>query len=388
MLHAALECRSERYVKINGAAPADPRDNIAGLYRCADGWVRLHTNFPHHRDGVLALLQCQHDREAVAAALQNWRATEFEQAASDRGLVVAALRRFEQWDDHPQAAAISALPLFSIERVGEAPPLVLPTGARPLEGIRVLDLTRVIAGPVCGRTLAAHGADVLAISAAHLPSIEPLVMDTGRGKRSGRLDLRQEADRTRLATLVGNAHVFVQGYRPGGLDERGFSPQALAQRQPGIVYVSLSAYGHAGPWAGKRGFDSLVQTATGFNHAEAQAAQREAPQALPMQILDHASGYLMALGAIAALHRRMTEGGSWLVRVSLAQTAAWVRNLGRVDNGFDCAEPAIDALESLFETGPSGFGDMTALRHAAHLSATPARWTLPSVPLGTHPASW
>ena len=179
--------------------------------------------------------------------------------------------------------------------------------------------------------------------------------------------------------------VFVQGYRPGGLQQLGYGPQELAAQRPGIVVVSLSAYGATGPWATRRGFDSLVQTATGFNHAEAQAFGSGPPRALPMQILDHASGYLMALGACAALQRQISEGGSWQVQVSLARTAHWLRGLGRVEGGFGAAKPD---FAPYVETVHSGFGALTALRHAAQLSATPASWPRPSMPPGSHALAW
>ncbi|WP_197340590.1 CoA transferase [Ralstonia solanacearum] len=400
MHHAALEFCSERYFRIDGQLPPEPWDKIAGLYRCGDGrWVRLHTNFPHHRDGVLRLLGCTHDREAVARALAGWQALAFEDAAAETGLVASAARTFDEWDRHPQGVAVAGLPLVTLERIGDAPPEPLPPHGqrgqgdegdeeRPLSGVRVLDLTRVIAGPVCGRTLAAHGANVLLVTGPHLPSIPPLVIDTGRGKRSARLDLRDAADADRLRALLGEADLFVQGYRPGGLAALQFGPQQAAALRPGIVYVSLSAYGHAGPWAGRRGFDSLVQTAAGFNWAEAEAAGETGPRPLPAQALDHAAGYLMAAGAMAALARRITEGGSWHVRVSLAQTAHWLRGLGRPSHGLDAADPRYEDIGAWLETAPSGFGALTALRHAGQLSDTPPRWTLPAMPLGTHAATW
>jgi crotonobetainyl-CoA:carnitine CoA-transferase CaiB-like acyl-CoA transferase len=352
--------------------------------------VRLHTNFPHLRDGVLRLLGCDYDRAAVAAALKGWHAEAFETAAAEAGLAVTAMRSFAEWDAHPQGKAVAALPPLIIERIGEAPPRPLPShGPRPLSGVRVLDLTRVIAGPVSGRALAAHGAEVLLITAPHLHAVAPLVIDTGRGKLSARLDLREPAGRDQLRALVGGADVFVQSYRPGALAGRGFAPEALAALRPGLVCVTLSAYGHVGPWAARRGFDSLVQTASGFNHAEAEAAGvTDRPKALPCQALDHASGYLLAFGTLAALLRRAEEGGSWLVRVSLAGTGRWLRELGRVEHGFDCADPGQDAVADLLETGPSGFGRLTAVRHAAHLADTPAHWARPSVPLGTDDPEW
>ena len=287
--------------------------------------------------------------------------------------MVTAQRSFEEWDRHPQGIAVGALPVFSIERIGEAPPQPLPQAARPLGGVRVLDLTRIIAGPVCGRTLAAHGADVLLVTAPHLPAIEPLVIDTGRGKLSCQIDLRDAAGQATLHALARDADVFVQGYRPGALPSLGFGPEQMARLRPGIVYVSLSAYGHVGPWAGRRGFDSLVQTATGFNVAEAQAAGTDRPKPLPAQALDHAAGYLMAFGAITALARRCTEGGSWHVRVSLAQVGNWLRRLGRIEQGLACDDPSFDDVRDLLEEQDSGFGRLTAVRHAWSPTLSPRK---------------
>ena len=389
MRHAAIEFRSERYFRVDGRAPAELWDKIAGTYRCGDGrWVRLHTNFPHHRDGLLALLACDYDKASVQEALLDWRAEEFEEAAAQAGLVVTAKRSFEEWDHHPQGIAVATLPVFSIERIGNAPSQPLPTAPRPLGGVRVLDLTRIIAGPVCGRTLAAHGADVLLVTAPHLPAIEPLVIDTGRGKLSSQIDLRDAVGQSTLRALLRDTDVFVQGYRPGALQSLGFGPEEVAQVRPGIVYVSLSAYSHVGPWADRRGFDSLVQTASGFNEAEARAAGTDQPKPLPAQALDHAAGYLMAFGAITALAHRCTEGGSWHVRVSLAQTGKWLRQLGRIEQGLSCDETSFDDVQDLLEEHDSGFGRLTAIRHAAQLSETPARWARPSMPLGAHLAAW
>ncbi|KAK86243.1 CoA-transferase family III protein [Bordetella holmesii CDC-H572-BH] len=382
MLQAAQECRG--HFTINGVAPPQ-WDKISGAYPCGDGgWVRIHAKFAHHRDGALALLGCPTGeggtREAVAAALQGWKALEFEQVAAYAGLVVAAMRSFQSWDAHPQARALANQPLVSIERIDAADPRPLPHYgpelARPLQGIRVLDLTRIIAGPIAGRTLAAYGADVMLVNAPHLPNIDNII-ETSQGKLSAYADLETADGRIALGNLLRRAHVFVQGYRPGGLEALGFGAQEAARIRPGIVYVSLSAYGSEGPWARRRGFDSLVQTATGLNQAD--------PKPLPMQILDYASGFLMAFGAQAALMRQATEGGSWHVRVSLARTGMWLRSLGRVTDGLACPMPPIGAL---LATTQSGFGTLSAVQHAAQFSATPAIWTRPSVPPGTHPTVW
>ena len=389
MRHAVVECRSERYLRLDGNPPPPAWDAIAGIYKTGDRrFVRLHTNFPHHRDAVCRVLNCKAERDEVQAALMQWDAEVFETAAYEAGGVVAMMRSHDEWSGTPQAKALSTLPVVTIEKIGEAAPRPWPAGDRPLAGIRVLDLSRVIAGPVAGRTLAAHGADVLLISGADLPAIPWLTIDTGRGKLTSFLDLKRDEGRTRLTELLAQADIFSQGYRPHALADLGFSPQDDARINPGIIYVSLSAYGHVGPWSGRRGFDSLVQTATGFNHAEGQAAGIEGPKELPAQILDHASGYLMAFGAMMARARQSREGGSWHVRVSLAQTGRWFWNLGRVTGGLKAEELKAEAIKPFVEQVPSGFGSLQAVRHAARLSRTPAFWSRPAMPLGTHPPEW
>jgi crotonobetainyl-CoA:carnitine CoA-transferase CaiB-like acyl-CoA transferase len=388
MRHAAIDFRSERYLSIDGKVPHDHHDDLAGLYRCGDGrWARLHTNLPHHCSGLLKLLGVPHDKAAVQRAVDGMTAEALETAAAEAGLVVTACRSFAEWDAHPQGQAIAKLPLFSIEQIGEAPPLQLAMADRPLAGVKVLDLTRIIAGPVCGRTLAAHGADVLLVTASHLASLLPLVIDTGRGKLSASVDLREQAGRDKVAALLRDADVFVQGYRPGAIASRGFGPQDAVRLRPGIVYVSLCAYGHEGPWAGRRGFDSLVQTASGFNIAEAEAFGSQRPKELPAQMLDHATGYLLAFAVIAALKRRIEQGGSWHVRLSLAQTGYWLRHLGRID-GMNCPDPRLADVRDCLEETASGFGRLTAVRPSAAMSETPPHWARPSVPLGTHAPAW
>ena len=390
MRHAAVEFRSERYMRLDAKPPGPTWDKIAGVYDTGDGRkVRLHTNFPHHRDGILKLLGVAYDRDAVAAALRQWQAEPFEAAAAAAGLVATMLRAPAEWADHPQGRAVAGLPTFEIRKIGEAPARALARNPeRPLAGVRVLDLTRVIAGPVCGRALAAHGADVMRVTAPHLPGLATLDIDTGRGKLSTVLDLRAAEERERLTGLLRQAHIFVQGYRPGGLAALGFSPEACAELKPGIIAVTLSAYGHQGPWAARRGFDSLVQNASGLNVAEAEAAGVPAPRELPAQALDHASGYLMAFAAMMALARKAEEGGSWHVRVSLAQTGHWLSRLGRLEDGFAGADPKFADVADLLEATDTPFGRLTYVRHAAALSETPAHWLRPPVPLGTHAPVW
>ncbi len=389
MRHAIVECRSERYLRVDGKPPPPAWDAIAGVYSTGDRrFVRLHTNFPHHRAAVCQVLDCKAERDDVQAALLRWDAEAFETAAYAAGGVVAMMRSYEEWSALPHASALAGLPTVSIEKIGEAAAKPWPAGDRPLAGLRVLDLSRVIAGPVAGRTLAAHGADVLLIAGPDLPAIPWLTIDTGRGKLSAFAELKSEHGQSALRDLLAEADIFSQGYRPRALSALGFSPEQAARINPGIVYVSLSAYGHAGPWAERRGFNSLVQTSTGFNHAEGQAAGVEGPKELPAQMLDHATGYLMAFGAMMAKARQSREGGSWHVRVSLAQTGRWLWNLGRVANGLKTEDLKRDAITAFIEETASGFGPLQAVSHSAALSKTPAFWARPAMPLGSHPAQW
>ena len=393
--HALAMFRSERFLLIDDLPPADPWSPLSGYYRAAGaGWIQLHTNFPAHRDGVLHILQCADERSAVAAAIRQWDAAALEARLAEAGLCAAMIRSPAQWQAHPQATALATLPLFDVVRIGDAPPELpgqrsgMSTASmnRPLDGVRVLDLSRVIAAPVAARTLAQHGADVLAVGAAHLPNIPLLVVDTGRGKRSTLLDLRQPVQQATLQALVRDADVYLQAYRPATLEARGFTPQALCALRPGLIQVSLSAYGHAGPWAARRGFDSLVQSATGIAWLEGQATGLDGPGKLPCQALDHATGYLAAMGTMIALQRRAREGGSWLVRVSLAQTGRWLQSLGPATG--TARELSEQEVAPWRERTASAFGLISAIAPVEQMAESPAVLATPPVPLGTHAPAW
>jgi len=389
MRHAVVECRSERYLRVDGKPPPPAWDAIAGIYKTRDQrFVRLHTNFRHHRDAVCKVLNCKPERDEVQAALMQWDGEAFETAAYAGGCVVAMMRSHDEWSATPHAKALAELPLITIEKIGDAAPKPWPKGDRPLAGIRVLDLSRVIAGPVAGRTLAAHGADVLLISGPDLPAIPWLTIDTGRGKLTSFVELKSAEEREVFRNLLAQCDIVSQGYRPSAIAGLGFSAEEAARINPGVVYVTLSAYGHAGPWAERRGFDSLVQTSTGFNHAEGQAAGVDGPKELPAQMLDHATGYFMAFGAMMAKARQAREGGSWHVRVSLAQTGRWLWNLGRITDGIKTEDLKGETVMPLIEEVASGFGALRSVRHSALLSKTPAYWARPAMPLGSHPPQW
>jgi crotonobetainyl-CoA:carnitine CoA-transferase CaiB-like acyl-CoA transferase len=386
---AALAMRANTLLEIDGRPAADPWDAISGFHQGADGrWIQLHCQFQHFRDGVVDVLGCAAERDAVKVAIAKWRIPELEDALAARGLPAFMLRDHAEWAAHPQGAAVAAMPLLEIERIGDAPPEPLPAGPRPLSGIRVLDLSRVIAGPMVGRTLAEHGADVLRVSGPGLPAIESLVIDTGHGKRAAEIDLGSGEGRAALARLAAGTDVFSQAYRPGALAARGFAPADLARLRPGIVCVSLSAWGHDGPWAGRRGYDTLVQCATGI--ADEQGGQG-GPAHLPGSALDYLSGYLGAFGAMAALARRAREGGSWLVRLSLAQTAHWLKGLGRVTGAGD---PRTQALPAPADFGlelsrvQTRWGAVRFLGPVLSMSVTPPGFASAPRPLGSNAPEW
>jgi hypothetical protein len=316
-----------------------------------------------------------------------WNAAALEEALATIGMPAGMVRSRAEWQDHPQGRAVAPLPLFEVIRVGESRREPAGSGDRPLSGVRVLDLTRVIAGPVCGRTLASYGAEVMLVTSPHLPNQPRLVMDTGLGKLSASLDQRRSGDAERLGQLVRRSDVFCQSYRPGALAGQGFSLHDVARMRPGIVYVTLSAYGHTGPWRERRGFETLIQSVTGMAHEHGVGAGLDRPQHLPAQVVDHGTGYLAAFGAMIALARRAREGGSYLVRVSLAQTGGWVDGLGRVD-GMRTRDLTLEDVDDLLADRETPFGRFRHVVPAARLSETPACWSRPAVPLGTHPAAW
>ncbi len=386
---AAVALRSDRYLRVEGKQMGSAWAPISGFYQTRDSrWVQLHCNFPHHRDGVLGVLRCEDGRDAVAGAVATWDGQQLEDALAQAGMCAGLVRPESEWRAHPQAAAIAPLPLFEIVKLGESAPEPLPPAARPLTGIRALDLTRVLAGPVATRTLAEHGADVLRVTAAHLPALAGTDIDTGHGKLATYLDLRADNGRETMRSLVREADVFCQAYRPGTLAERGFSPEAVAALRPGIVYATLSAYGHEGPWRDRRGFDSLVQTVSGIVHEQTRG---ETPQHLPAPALDYVSGYLLAYGTMVALRLRSEEGGSYLVRVSLAQTGRWIQGLGRLSgpaDGRDFPDPRFEDAQDLMVENDSPFGRLRHIGPVLRLSETPPYWARAAVPLGFHGPAW
>jgi crotonobetainyl-CoA:carnitine CoA-transferase CaiB-like acyl-CoA transferase len=385
---AAIGMRADTYLRKADNSARDKATPFGGFYKGKDGrWILLHCNFPHHAAGILKVLGCAGERAAVAEAISTWNIPELEATCTEAGLVVAMVRSNEEWAKHPQSLAVDALPLIEIERIGDSPPEPFMEGERPLSGIRALDLTRVIAGPMCGRTLAEHGADVMRVVGPHLPFVDSLVIDTGNGKLSTHIDLRNETGRETLRGLASDTDIFCQGYRPGGLGSYGFSPEEVAKIRPGVVYVSLCAYGRAGPWSGKRGFDTLVQCCTGL--VNEQTGDEEIPRHVPAQLLDYITGYLAAFGGMTALARRAEHGGSYLVRVSLCQTAHWVKRLGRLSQDIGhVSVPSLEDVSDLMTVSETPFGRIRHIAPIVELSETPPYWARPAVPLGAHEAVW
>ncbi|WP_018567702.1 CoA transferase [Streptomyces sp. PsTaAH-124] len=398
---------SERHLLIDGRAPVTFAP-LSRFWRTADGWVRTHANYPHHRARLLTALGLPSGEErdgsgnggrdgdqddalvaSVASVLAERSALDVEEAVYAAGGLAVALRTPEEWAAHPQHAELAARPLVERGRLGAARARVLPsrtgTPLLPAAGVRVLDLTRVIAGPVATRTLALLGADVLRVDPPHLPELADQHADTGFGKRSAALDLA--ADRAAFEELLAGADVVVTGYRPGALDRFGLSPEALAERRPGLVVAELSAWGAYGPWARRRGFDSLVQVATGIAAVEGGDGQ---PGALPAQALDHGSGYLLAAAVLRALTEQSRDGGGRFVRLALARTAAWLtetapgaaRGPERVqDAPYDSPAPWLD------ETG-SRIGRLRHARSPLAFTDGPTTWTRPPGPWGTDAPHW
>jgi hypothetical protein len=370
---------------IGWSLPA-PWDPIAGDYRTRDGWIRLHTNAPHHRAAAERVLGAQADKDAMARAVAPWSKSELEAAIVAAGGCAAEMRSTDEWRTHPQGEAVAAEPLVHIAATapGPAPAWAIPA-ARPLAGLRVLDLTRVLAGPVASRFLAGYGAEILRIDPPDWdePSIEPEVT---LGKRCARLDLRQAEDRAVFEALLAKADVMLHGYRSDALDRLGFDAARRRSLSPGLVDVSLCAYGWSGPWATRRGFDSLVQMSTGIADAGMRWRRAEKPVPLPLQALDHATGYMMAAAAIRGIGRRLTHGTGTEARLSLARTAKLL-----VDHPAGQEEPSL-ARETEADRSPAiettPWGDARRVLPPVDIGGAAMRWDLPACALGSAPPRW
>ncbi|KAM6509421.1 hypothetical protein FSOLCH5_012422 [Fusarium solani] len=398
--HSTVEFKSERLYILDGKPTPSPWGPIGGLHKTSDGHVRVHDSFPNHRDGILELMGLPLDatRDQLSQKIASWAAVDLENVALDSKLATYALRSYQQWDSLPQSKALSDSPislkqLAKGDNKGLSNRLLTAQGSGCLRGLRVLDMSRVIAAPLCGKTLAAHGADVIWITSPNLPDLPTMDRDFGRGKRTVQLDIQRPEDKERLLQLVKDCDVFLQGFRPGSLASYGLSPEQLLKVNPNLIFANMSAFGPEGPWSGRRGYDSLVQTCSGMNISEAEhAGKGEAARPTPCQALDHAGGYFLATGVIAALYRQAIEGGSWRVDASLAGTMKYLRSLGQYPGatGFEAKdfEKPDDVPQHYYETKDTGFGAMQAIRHSATIKGHQVGWDVMPKPLGSDKAEW
>ncbi len=360
-----------------------------GFKRTKDGrHIYLHPSFPESTKALLRVLDCPDTPEAVEATCLSWNALDLENAIAGAGACGAMARSPEEWDNSEQGRILATRPVVEVIKIGDsAPEPPDPHAGAPLSGMRVLDLTRVLAGPTCARTLAQYGAEAMVISSPNLPSVPFFVTDTGHGKLASFVDLKTESGRETLRGLLRQSDVFSQGYRQGALERLGFGPLELASLRPGIVCTAINCYGHEGPWRGRPGWEQLGQTVTGL--AVVHGGEK-GPELLPGAVTDYITGFLAAFGSMVALQRRALYGGSYLVRVSLSQTATWIRALGIFGNErLGRVEPLSDAeIASFSISSETGFGPMIHLRPPVSMSATPPRWNRPVVPLGMHKPVW
>jgi crotonobetainyl-CoA:carnitine CoA-transferase CaiB-like acyl-CoA transferase len=380
--HVAAAFRSEAFLRLNGAPAGAGFAPLSRFWPTRDGWVRTHGNYPWHREALLRALGTGEDPDQVAAAIAGRAGHEVEDLVVGAGGIAAAVRTEAQWRAEPAGQAVAAARLVEADRFGDAPPRLRTAGPLPATGIRVLDLTRVIAGPVATRYLAALGADVLRLDPPHRPELPLHAYDGLLGKRSALLDL--DTDATRLDELLKAADVLVHGYRPHALDRFGLTPGALAERHPGLVAVSLSAWGSSGPWGGRRGFDSIVQAASGI--AVAESADGDRPGAMPCQLLDHGTGYLCAAAALRALADQGVAGGTQVRELSLARTARWL--LGSAAGPAPASGGRAGGAADWLTTLGSAEGAVTVVRPPGQLDGRELAWPSPLARYGDDPPAW
>ena len=376
------------FQRLNGAptlrsAEGDP---LVAMYECNDGrWVHLHGAFPALGAGTRDVLGLSESSDAsdVANAVARWEGQALEDALAERGMCGAVIRSTDEWDALPQSRYVRSLGRVSITKIGESEPIPAGDGDRPLAGIRALDLTRVLAAPTSARTLAEHGATVMLVNSPTLPNVPAFVLDTSHGKLSTALDLNDADDVSRLRALAADADVFAQGYRAGTLERRGFGAEELAALRPGIIYVTVNCYGDDGPWRTRPGWEQLAQSVTGIADAQGEPGK---PQLIAAAACDYTTGYLAALGTLAALRRRSIEGGSYHVRASLCQTGQWFTDLGATCD--PSAATGVGDVTSWMTRTTTPEGELDHLLPVAEMSLTPPRWDLPSAPVGTHPPVW
>ena len=362
---------------------------LTGIFQTKDGrWLLPHFGLDHLRRRMLDLLQADANIDSIAKAVAKWDALELENAIDEARVCGGMIRTNEEWLQEPHGKILAAKPVVEIIKVGDSEPQPMPAGDRPLSGIRALDLTRILAGPITGRTLAEHGADVLMVSAPHLPQVWSYVADTSHGKRSCYLDLRDESEKQTLLDLVKTADVFSQGYRPDKINQMGLGPEALADIRPGLVYVSINCYGADGPFSHRGGWEQIAQIMTGIAAEGVQSSSGYKPKTLPAAANDYITGYLGAYGTLLALARRGREGGSYHVRVSLCQTGMMIYDQGKVSALPENLNLGISDVESLCIESDSHLGRIKHLAPVLSLSETQPYWALPTPEMGSNDPRW
>ncbi len=373
------------YETMGNSPAAAASYQITQPFPTKDGrWFLPHFGISHLKDRVLGVLKCEATPDAVAAAVGRWDALDLEDAIAEARACGGMVRSPAEWQAHPHGRALAARPVVEIEKIGDSDPEPFAGDGPALAGLRVLDLTRILAGPVAARTTAEHGADVLMVAAQHTPQIKNFVIDLSHGKRSCYLDLDIEAEAARLKELVGGADVFSQGYRPGVLAARGFGPEDLAALRPGLIYTSINCYGQQGPFRERAGWEQVAQTVTGICHENGV----DRPALLPVPACDYTTGYLGAYGILLALARRAVEGGSYHVSVSLCQSGMFLQRQGKVD--FPAPDMDLTAAEAaaLQIDSDTAYGPIRHLAPVIKFSETTPGWSRPSPALGSDAAAW
>ncbi len=357
---------------------------LNNFFRAGDGrWLFLTGVSPRLRDGTLRLLKCWNDVPAIADAVAKWNSFELEEALAAARLTGSVVRTPAEWRDHPHGRHLAGKPLVEIEKIGDAPRRTFETAPRPMSGLRTIDMTHVLAGPTTARAMAEQGADVLRLTSMRpdLADAEGVMIEMGMGKRSAVIDLNLAEDRDTLAQLCAGADVFAQSWRPGLLARHGFAPEQVAARRPGIIYVSITCFGLDGPWGGRGGYDVIALNATGFTAEESAV---DAPRFAPCGIVtDHMAGFLGGAAVASTLLRQAREGGSYHIKISLAQIAMWVQSLGLVTvDGVPM--PPVPRMERI----ESPYGPLEYLASPIRYTETPAWFERPPAPEGSSPPVW
>ncbi len=399
--HAAASLRTVDYTRKQneegqylGVPPSDMMKKMLTTtqpWPTKDGkWLLPHLNLPSLTPKVLGVLKCEHSAEGVSSAVRQWEGEALEQAIADAQACGGLIRKPAEWLAHPQGQYLSAIPVIEIRKVREGAAKPVPSTTRPLDGVRTLDLTRILAGPIAGRTLAEHGADVLMVTAPHLPQVDEHVRDTSHGKRSCFLDFEITKQAEIFRDLLAKADVVIDGYRPGALTKKGFGREQLFDLCPGLIHLSVSCFGSGGPFKDRAGWEQIAQAVTGVCHTQGEAIGAGQPQLVSAPMCDYLTGYMGAIGVMLALARRAKEGGSYEVNVSLCQSSMFIQRRGLLKE-FESAPGSLTSaeLEMLYvKTNTANHGQMLTLGPVLKMSETTPRWARPAPNFGLDKPVW